>query len=132
MRKAKERCVPAVARLRARLYAGGMKLLDQHLSERAARDEQERLRVRVRLRDALAELLAAGSRVWIYGSLAKPGRFREWSDIDLALEDENLGMTVYRLMSLLAERTERPVDLVLLSETRLREMIRREGELWTL
>lgn len=109
-----------------------MKLLHEHRRACAARDEKERRGVRVRLRAALAALLPAGTRVWLYGSLAEPGRFREWSDIDLALEDEPPGMTPWRLMSLLAERTGRPIDLALLDETRLRETIEREGELWTL
>ncbi len=109
-----------------------MKLLQDAARRRAECDERERLEVRAGLRTALAEFLPAGSRVWLYGSLTAPARFREWSDIDLALAEKPRGMSIYLLMSLLAERIGRPVDLVLLGETRLREMILREGEPWTL
>lgn len=116
----------------APLPCAPMNLLQDAARRRAECDERERLAVRARLRAALSEFLPAGSRVWLYGSLAAPGRFREWSDIDLALAGEPRGMSVYLLMSLLAERAGRPVDLVLLGETRLRETILREGEPWTL
>ena len=109
-----------------------MKLLHEAASRRTALDERDRLAVRARLREALTEYLPSGSEIWLYGSLARPGRFRDWSDIDLALADEPRGMSIYRLMSLLAERTERPVDLVLLGETRLRADILEKGERWTL
>lgn len=121
-----------VARHGARRYGHAVKLLQQAIRERAANDECERTNVRALLRAALTELLPVGSRVWIYGSLAKPGRFREWSDIDLAIEDEPRGVSIWLFMSLLAERTGRPVDVAVLSETRLRETILREGEAWTL
>ena len=121
-----------VARRGARRDGRAVKLLQQAIRQRAASNECEREQVRARLREALAELLPGGSRVWVYGSLAKPGRFNEWSDIDLAIEDEPRGMSLCLLMSLLAERTGRPVDVAVLSETRLREAILREGEAWTL
>jgi len=109
-----------------------VKLLQQAAQRRAEANERERERVRGLLRAALGELLPAGSRVWIYGSLAKAGRFAEWSDIDLALEEEPRGKSLFFLMGQIAMRTGREVDLALLAETRLRESILREGELWTL
>lgn len=109
-----------------------MHLLLQAKRQRAEHNEQERLAVRERLRAALPEFLPSGTEVWLYGSVTKPGRFREWSDVDLALAKEPGGIRFLLLMSLLAERTERPVDLVLLPETRLREMILTTGEQWTL
>ena len=39
-----------------------------------------------------------------HGSLIEPGRFREWSDVDLAIEADPPGMSSYLLASLLAER----------------------------
>ena len=79
-----------------------MTLLHEANRHRAENDERERGPVRERLRAALAEFLPAGSRVWVYGSLTRPGRFREWSDVDLALEAEPAGRSIYLLMSLLA------------------------------
>jgi predicted nucleotidyltransferase len=64
--------------------------------------------------------------------LVKPGRFNPASDLDVALECEPAGVSVYGLASLLSERLGRRVDLVSLSECRFRETILREGERWTL
>ena len=122
----------AVASTPSRPYAAAMKLLQQANERRAREREEAREQTRAALHEALARLLPAGTRVWIYGSLAKPGRFAEWSDIDLALEHEPGGRRIYQLMGLLAEATGREVDLAILDETRLREHILREGELWTL
>ena len=70
--------------------------------------------------------------VIVFGSLVRPGRFNEQSDVDLALESEPVGMSVYQLCSLLAERLGRRVDVLLLSESRFRDKILKEGETWTL
>ncbi len=67
--------------------------------------------------------------VWVYGSLTKPGRFHEGSDIDLALECEPPG-GVLKLMADLSERLGREVEVALLPETRLAGSIRREDERW--
>ena len=85
---------------------------------------------RRRLRGALAELIP-GQPVILFGSLAHPGVFNDCSDVDIALETEPPQMDVWRLMSELTERLERPVDIILLSRCRFREKILREGERWT-
>jgi predicted nucleotidyltransferase len=108
-----------------------MTLLKQLNIERAARREELRRQVRQGLRHALAQLRVA-DRVIVFGSLTKPGHFTEVSDIDLALEGEPAGMTIYQLTALLAEQMGRPVDVVVLSECRFRNRIVREGEVWTL
>jgi len=106
-------------------------LLLDAIRARARRDEQDRAEVRERLRSALAELLP-GKICWLYGSVTRPGRFRDWSDVDLALECFPAdGASPFLLASLLGERVGRHVDLVSLEETRLREKILREGERWT-
>jgi predicted nucleotidyltransferase len=108
-----------------------MDLLRKSIAARKSACEQARLRVRERLAEALAVHLTQGSRVWVYGSLVEPDRFREWSDVDLALECDPPGMNIYLLASLLAERCERRVDVCLIGETRLAAAIRRRGEAWT-
>ena len=85
---------------------------------------------RRRLREALAELVP-GQPIWLFGSLTKPGRFHDRSDVDLALADEPPSMSVGRLASELTDRLGRPVDLVLLDRCRFRDRILREGEQWT-
>lgn len=88
------------------------------------------LEVRERLSEALARHLP-GVPVWLYGSLVKPGRFSEHSDVDLAVTELPPGMTIEYLQSLLSRDVGREVDVCLLESTRLKEGIRKEGELWT-
>lgn len=107
-----------------------MKLLQAERVRRAAKAEEDRVRVRARLRAALARLASHGA-VWVYGSVARPGKFHSESDVDLALEGELPGHTIYGLQSLLSEAVERSVDICVLGETRLAGTIRREGERWT-
>ncbi len=78
---------------------------------------------------ALRELLP-GTRVWLYGSLTRRGVFNPASDVDLALTEEPCGKTIWRLQAELEDSLRRPIDLVLLYETRLRDKILREGEEW--
>ena len=58
------------------------------------------------------------------------GAFSEVSDVDLGIEREPAGMTVYQLISLLGERLGRRADVVLLPDCRFKERIVREGETW--
>lgn len=101
--------------------------------ERERRQTQERLRqsVGTRLLSALSRLLP-GRKVVVFGSLVRPGEFTEFSDIDLALETEPEKISVCQLTALLMEEMERPVDVIILSESRFRERILREGEEWML
>lgn len=108
-----------------------MTLLQQMEVERKQRLEELRLNTRENLEAALRKLIP-NERVIVFGSLTRPGRFNEGSDIDLAFEAEPDGFSQYQLSSLLSESLGRPVDVVLLPECRLRDKIRREGELWTL
>ncbi len=106
-------------------------LLQEMEQERLQRRERLRAEVRRRLLEVLPQTIP-GQRVVVFGSLAKPGRFSDGSDIDLALESEPPGMSLYQLASWLAESMGRRVDVVLLRESRLRDKILREGETWTL
>lgn len=107
-------------------------LLAKLNEERAQRREAMRRAVYVRLRGALAELLPSGSEVWVFGSVLRPGRFREDSDVDIAVESLPPGFTEARLQHELALRLDRGVDVLDLRETLLRSRIEREGEKWTL
>ncbi len=108
-----------------------MTLLQQMERDRLQQRERLRTQVREQLREVLHQIIP-GQRVILFGSATKPNAFRETSDIDLALEEEPPGMSLYQITSLVSERMGRPVDILLLGETRLRDKIRREGELWTL
>lgn len=108
-----------------------MTLLQEMARERNARREQLRRATRRQLQTALAELLP-GASVIFFGSLVRSGEFSETSDVDLALTEEPVGISIYQLASLLGERLGRPVDVLLLDECRFRDKILREGETWTL
>lgn len=100
-------------------------------AERLRERECLRAAVRQQLREVLARTIP-GQRVLVFGSLTRPGRFSENSDVDIALEAEPAGMSLYLLTGLLAELLGRRVDVVLLPECRFRDKILREGETWTL
>ena len=106
-----------------------MTLLQQMEAERLKRRESLRLQTQEELRVALRELLP-DEKVIVFGSLVKPGRFSEASDVDVALAAEPTGLSLYQLTGLLAELLGRRVDVVLLPECRFADKIIREGELW--
>ena len=74
-----------------------------------AAEREQRRRDEAILADRTRSLLHAalarhvpGTVVWVYGSLVKPGRFHEWSDVDVALESLPAGMTLeYLQLSLI-------------------------------
>ena len=82
---------------------------------------------RRRLRECLASLIP-GQKVILFGSLTRPGLFNDASDVDLAIEQEPLGISSGELMSEISERLGRPVDVVLLDRCRWRDRILKEGE----
>lgn len=104
------------------------------LQQRDLARRQRRLEIyeetRRRLREALAALMP-GCRVYVFGSLTRPGVFNDRSDVDLALEQEPPQMNVWSLTGALMEWLDRPVDVILLNKCRFRDKILREGELWT-
>ena len=112
-------------------YAGPMNLLREREKNRLLRRETDAAAARRKLRDALGAIPGL-DRVVIFGSLARRGAFHSRSDIDVAIEKEPPGMTRYQLAARLEEAMGRPVDVVLLGETRLRDKILCEGETWTL
>jgi len=107
-----------------------MWLLTEERERRRQRDQALADRCKTLLRASLARH-APGTAVWVYGSLVKPGRFHEWSDADVAFESLPAGMSLELLQSLLSADVGREVDVCILSHTRLRDVIEREGERWT-
>jgi predicted nucleotidyltransferase len=107
-----------------------MNLVSRRDVARQERAEQLRQETLARLREAVRAVLP-DQAVYVYGSVVRPGAFREGSDVDVALLAEPAGSNTFRVQAELTERVGRPVDVCLLSETRLRDKIVREGELWT-
>ena len=105
-------------------------LLQRRDLTRAQRRRELYDETRRRLRAHLADLVP-GQRIFVFGSLTKPGVFNDASDVDLAVETEPSAISLGRLMSELTERLGRPVDVILLPRCRFRERIVREGETWT-
>ena len=99
---------------------------------RARQCDALRLSVRRSLQHALREIYLPGTNVWVFGSLVQRGRFNEHSDIDLAVEEPPAGRSLFWLQGELESRVGCAVDVLILAETRLRQKIEREGEMWTL
>jgi predicted nucleotidyltransferase len=125
-----ERC--AILRMADTSWKVMATLLVKMTEERARRREAARMATYRRLREALSKLLPSGSEVWVFGSLLKPGRFREHSDIDIAVTSLPAGRSEAWLQGELELRLERGVDVLNLNETGLRSKIERVGERWML
>jgi predicted nucleotidyltransferase len=106
-------------------------LLKQRHQQDGERREADRRRLLTRLREVLTELLP-GETIWVFGSLAQPGRFGDHSDVDIALTRRPPRFSEFWLQGELELRLGRRVDVLVLPESRLRERIEREGERWTL
>ncbi|MGQ9631104.1 MAG: nucleotidyltransferase family protein [bacterium] len=107
-----------------------------HLLDRALIKERERREQRRKERlTAVLEALDRLSRqisfreAYIFGSLVRPYRFSENSDIDVAfvgLKDEDF----FRTVALLSRMLESEVDVLQLESHRRRDEIVREGVQW--
>ncbi|PSB15808.1 signal peptidase [filamentous cyanobacterium CCP1] len=107
------------------------RLLDESIAKRRQQNEQTRQETLKRL---LAWLDDRGSqygidRVYIFGSVTAPGRFRADSDIDLAIE-QMAPEAFFAMMGQLAEAFERDVDLVELRKCHFADRIRAKGVVW--
>jgi predicted nucleotidyltransferase len=107
-------------------------LLDQHL--RNERQENEKIRQQT-LKQLLRSLPQLASRydfkrAYVFGSLAKKGRFRKTSDVDVAVE----GLTDEKYFTFMAELSEllgREVDVVQIEKHHLKNRILETGLEWT-
>jgi predicted nucleotidyltransferase len=71
----------------------------------------------------------AFEEAYLFGSVTKPFRFSERSDIDIGfigLDDRHY----FRVMSYISEETGRNVDIVQLEDHRLADKIKRGGIRW--
>ena len=105
-------------------------VLDAALARR--RREREALRVAVRARTL--KLLDTSpvelDEAILFGSVVRPGRFDERSDVDVAVSDLE-PRDFFALMGHLEEGLERDVDLVLIDTCHFADWIRRTGLKWT-
>lgn len=106
-----------------------MILLQEHVKAVLAQNEVLRLETLQQLRLASHQHLK-GCKIWIFGSLAKKGGFRPESDVDLALDHEPVGCSIYGVTALLSETLGRPVDVVLIDETRFKNLILKSELSW--
>jgi predicted nucleotidyltransferase len=107
-------------------------LLDQALAQRSQRLEAERTRLLQQTLDLLPQLAQEmGIRhAYIFGSVVKPHRFHDRSDVDIAVEmDEPARLP--EAISRFSQRLQRNVDVVDLSTIHFAQRIREEGILWT-
>jgi len=81
--------------------------------------------------EALNELWSAYGvrRVWVFGSIMAPRRFRPGSDVDILVE--GAGLDVFRFAAEVERRIEWPVDLldVELASARLLERVQTRGRI---
>jgi len=107
------------------------RLLDSLVEKRRKENEKRRKELLGRLflaLDRLSKKVHFG-RVYVFGSLARPGRFRKLSDIDLGF----LGLenkAVVKTAALLSREMGLNVDVLQLEGHRLADKIIREGIPW--
>ncbi|MGH2416418.1 MAG: nucleotidyltransferase family protein [Microcystaceae cyanobacterium] len=109
-----------------------MEILEQAIAHRCYTQEQERQKI---LAQVYHWLDTVGSQhginqAYIFGSLTRPGRFTETSDVDIAVVGK-LPEERFTLMSLLAATLGREVDLIELDQCHFAQRIRQRGLLWT-
>ncbi len=106
-------------------------IVDRARARRRRREEAVR-KATLRHPTRLLDKPAAGfgiSEATIFGSITRQGRFREDSDVDIAVEGID-AEAFFRAMSLLSSELDRPVDIVRLSECHFAERIRERGIRW--
>jgi len=108
------------------------RLLDEALARRRVAREAARqatLTATIRLLEELSPRYGI-RRAYIFGSVTRPGRFTEKSDVDIAVEQIKPAR-FFEAMSILAEALGREVDLVELDKCHFAHRIRERGIEWT-
>ena len=106
-------------------------ILEKKLRERKEKSERLRLAILKKIEETLAE---ASTRIkfdeaYIFGSVTKPGRFGEDSDIDIGfygLSDQDF----FKMAAYLSLELGREVDVVQLEGHRLEQKVKAEGIRW--
>ncbi len=106
-------------------------VLEQCLQRERIENEKKREQTLAQVMSLLSKLAREYSlrEAYVFGSLAKPGRFRNHSDVDLAvlgLKKENY----FAFMAALRNNLEREVDVVELDHHPWREKILETGIKW--
>lgn len=106
--------------------------LDQIILERSLQLEQERQILLEKTQQWLEEFASVYgiNKVYIFGSVTRPKKFNQNSDIDLAVEEIN-AQDYFLVISLLSAYLGREVDLIKLENCHFAERIRQTGILWT-
>ena len=107
-------------------------LLDEALTRRATQFESDRQATLAKVATMLQELGTRYriERAWIFGSVIRPHRFTEDSDIDLAVEQIE-PTDFFNTISAFSRYWGREVDLVELKKCHFAHRIREHGILWT-
>ena len=107
-------------------------ILDRTLTYRQEKREQERQKILAQVVHCLDTIGPQYDiqQAYLFGSLTRPGDFRETSDVDLAIVG-NLPEDVFALISMLAAELGREVDLIALEKCHFAHRIRERGILWT-
>jgi hypothetical protein len=106
--------------------------LDQILGDRSLQNERERQDLLRKVMKWLDEygLQHGIQTAYIFGSLTRPQRFHQNSDIDIAVEQINPD-DFFSVISFISEATEREVDVIELNKCHFANRIRQSGILWT-
>lgn len=108
------------------------RLLDQVIAERQQQREQSRQQV---LQQVLAWLQSSGQHygletAYIFGSVTRPGRFHENSDVDIGVEQIDPVRQIDAIADL-SFTLLREVDIVDLRRCHFAHRIREQGQRWT-
>ncbi len=106
-------------------------LLDEVIAKNRKRQEEYRRRVIEKILAAIDKLSEeiAFKEAYLFGSVTKPFRFSESSDIDIGfmgLDDRRF----FKVMSYISDEAGRDVDIVQLEDHRLAAKIKRGGIRW--
>jgi len=106
--------------------------LDQIISDRSLKLEQDRQEFIIKIKQWLDQFASEYgiTQAYLFGSVTYPHKFRQNSDIDIAVEDIDIEKYCPAI-SLLSTYLERDVDLIKLDRCHFSDRIRQTGILWT-
>lgn len=106
-------------------------ILDDWIAERRTKLEQERQATFAKVLQWLEEFghTYGIHQAYLFGSVIRPGKFTEASDIDIAIDEVN-PEDFFNLISLLSTELGREVDLIELKKCHFAHRIRQQEVLW--